>query len=139
MSTTVVLFDPNAPDGAKFGSPAVRRELGIVVPSSLEPGSVTETKIADGAVTNEKIGPGAVESENIAVGGVKSTNLDAGAVTAAAVAAGAITAEKCGVGAVASYDSTGNPVTLKIVKISFNVYQAITTPDPNTLYIVTDT
>ena len=138
VASAVVLFDPTASPGSKFQSTAVKDEIALVAPGDITPGSVTTSMIADDAITAAKIAPGAVTSAGLATGAVQASNIDDGAVTAGKLAAGALTNAAAGPGIVTATSSSSSPISLNIEPITEAAYAALGSPDPNTLYLLTD-
>ncbi|MBF6063006.1 hypothetical protein IU500_12480 [Nocardia terpenica] len=67
-------------------------------------------------------------------GGIPSGDLADGAVTAAKLAEGGVTMSRLGAGRVAGKDKSG-PRSLDVMVIAEADFQALTTKDPNTLYV----
>lgn len=137
MGLNNVLFDPDQPTGSKFPSLAVQQEIAAIVPMDLDPGSVTGDKLAAQAVGTTEIANGAVTAQQIATQGISTANYEDGSITSAKIANGAIDAVNCGAGVMAVTDINGNSVMLTAVKCSSSDYAALTTKNPNTLYIIT--
>ncbi|AWN04240.1 tail fiber protein [Gordonia phage Sour] len=138
MADLLVGYDPAQPAGSRF-SPEVRAEIAEVAPDNIENGSVTTAKLANDAVTGDKLAPGAVGSAEIAQNGVASTNLASDAVTTTKLADDAVTAAKAGLGVPTAHDASGNPISIDFVPITAAAYGAISSPDPNTIYLISDT
>lgn len=136
MADLLVGYDPTKPVGQRL-APEVVQEIEEVAPSNLDNGSVTTAKLANDAVTEDKIAPGAVGGVELATGGVGTVNLATDAVTTDKLADDSVTADKAGVGVTTAHDSAGNPITLDAVPITAAAYGSIT-PDPNVLYLITD-
>lgn len=136
MAVTYVLFDPEAPPGQRFKSTNVQEEIGAVAPKNVDPDSITGDKIADLAVTSDKLANGAVTSAKIGTDEVKTANLDDASVTADKLAEGSVTGAAVGAGIVTAKDNNGNDITLSATRITTTAYAALTTVDPNALYLV---
>lgn len=138
MADLLVGYDPAQPAGSRF-APEVRAEIAEVAPDNIDNGSVTTAKLANDAVTGDKIAPGAVSSTEIAQNGVASVNLASGAVTSSKIADDAVTADKAGLGVPTARDNSTNPIGLTFVPLTAAQYGAISSPDPNTIYLISDT
>lgn len=135
MPELLVAFDTSKPIGQRF-APEVRQEIELLAPSNIPIGGVTTSKIANDAVTQEKIGDDAVGPDQLADQAVGAAALATNAVTTVKIANGAVTSAKVGVGVMKVKDSTGNDITLTGVPVTAAQYAAITSPDPNTLYLI---
>ncbi|MFA5707948.1 hypothetical protein [Mycolicibacterium sp.] len=130
-------LDLEKPAGERL-PPQMREEIAEVAPSTLNDGQVTTPKLRDRAVESAKIGLGAVQAENIGGKQVKTGNLDDGAVGAEQIAPEAVQAEHAGTGVMTVYDAGGNPIEARTVVLTASEHAALTDPDPNTFYDVTD-
>ncbi|UJE15689.1 hypothetical protein SEA_LIGMA_34 [Gordonia phage Ligma] len=137
MADLIVGYDPAQPAGERF-APEVREEIAEVAPDNIDNGSVTTAKLADDSVTQAKIAPGAVGSTEVATGGVGSANLATDAVTTVKIADDAVTGDKVGNGVTQARDSAGNQITLTAVPLTAAQYGAIGSPDPNVVYLISD-
>ncbi|SII65168.1 Uncharacterised protein [Mycobacteroides abscessus subsp. abscessus] len=137
VAQVVPYLDMSAPRGQRL-APEMREEIAEVAPSTLNDGAVKTAKLAEGAVTEPKLAAGAVTSPKIASKGVKAVNIDDAAVGTAQLAAGAVTAAKAGVGVVTAHDSAGNAIKLDAVPMTSTDYTALTTKEPNVLYLLSD-
>ncbi|MEU9805414.1 hypothetical protein [Mycobacterium sp. NPDC050853] len=137
MPDRFIALDMSKPVGQRF-APQVREEIVEVAPSTLNDNAVSTQKLADNAVTEPKLAPGAVSSTRIATKGVKTVNIDDAAVGTAQLASGAVTAAKAGIGVVTVHDSAGNAIKVDMVPMTSIAYAALTTKDPNTLYLLSD-
>ncbi|WAB09212.1 hypothetical protein SEA_LITTLEMUNCHKIN_36 [Gordonia phage LittleMunchkin] len=138
MADLFVGYDPAQPAGQRF-APEVRAEIAEVAPDNIDNGSVTTAKLANDAVTGDKIAPGAVNTTEIATGGVGAANLATDAVTTVKLANDSVTAAKAGLGVPTAHDASGNDISVDFVPITAAAYGALTTPDPNTFYFISDT
>lgn len=135
MAELLVAIDLTKPVGQRL-APEVQAEVELLAPSNIPAGGVTTSKIANDAVTQDKIGDDAVGAAQITDGAVGSAALATNAVTTVKIANGAVTSVKAGAGIARSKDASGNDITITAVPISAAAYAAITTPDPNTLYLI---
>ncbi|QDF17566.1 hypothetical protein SEA_YAGO84_34 [Gordonia phage Yago84] len=138
MADLLVGYDPSQPAGQRF-APEVRAEIAEVAPDNIDNGSVTTAKLANDAVTGDKLAPGAVGSTEIATGGVGTANLANDAVTTAKLANDSVTGAKAGLGIATAHDAAGNETSIDFVPITAAQYGALGTPDPNTVYFISDT
>lgn len=136
MPELFVAIDLDADPGEKF-APEVVAEIAVVAPSAVLNGSITTAKLADDAVTQDKVGAGAVGSTEIASGGVDAVNLADSAVTTPKLTDASVTPAKTGTGVVTAVDSDDNSVETVIKFVTAAQYSALT-PDPNTVYMVSD-
>lgn len=136
MAKYDVLFDPSQPPGSRFPSTAVQEEIGEVAPKTVDDGSITGGKLADLAVTGDKIANGTITSSKIGTGEVQTANLQEAGVTASKLAPASLTLAAVGPGVVGAEDGDGNPLTLTVVRITQTAYAALTSVDPNTLFLV---
>lgn len=127
------MFNLLADPGERL-DPAVRAEVDLLAPSTIDDGDITESMLADDAVSQRTIAPGAVGHVEIETGGVEEENLAPNAVTTDKIIDAAVTAAKAGEGVVTAYDHVGNPIESKDVYLSAAQYNMIDTPDPNTTY-----
>ena len=136
MAVTVVALNTSNAVGSKL-DPEMIAEIEAVAPSNIDPGEVKAVHIDEEAVERDKIKLGAVDSPQIAEGGVKAINLGAESVTTAKLAPNSVTPEKTGPGIMECRDTAGNPLSIAAVPITALAYAALTTPDPNVLYLLT--
>ena len=136
MPTAVVFFDPSAAPGSQFLSPAVRAEIGVVAPKTLDPDSVTGDKLADASVTSSKLAPGSVTSAAIGTGQVVAANIGDDQVTASKLSPGSVTGAAVGAGILTATDANGNDIALSTQRITQSAYAALTVVNPNVLYLV---
>lgn len=137
MADLFISYDPAQPVGQRL-APEVRAEIATVAPSTVNNGSITAAKLAPNAVVTDKIADGAVTSAKIADGTIVTGDLADSSVTNAKIANGSVTPSKVAAGVVTAYDASGNPLRLNLVPITSAKYAALATPDPNTLYLITD-
>lgn len=137
MAELLIGLDLSKPAGQQL-APQVRAEIAEVAPSVVVNGSITTAKLAPDAVTGPKLAPGAVDTVRIATNGVETVNVQNGAISTAKLADGAVTLEKAGPGVMAVVDVAGDALQVTAMKLTAAQYAAITTPDPNTWYFITD-
>lgn len=135
MAELLVGYDPTKPQGQRL-APEVQAEIELLAPSNIPNGGVTTSKIANDAVTQDKIGDAAVGSDQLATNAVSTAALATGAVTTVKLANGAVTSAKVGVGVMKAKDASGNDITVTGVPVTAAQYAAITSPDPNVLYLI---
>lgn len=135
MAELLIGYDPTKPQGQRL-APEVRAEIELLAPSNIPNGGVTTSKIANDAVTQDKIGDGAVGPSQLAANAVTAVALATGAVTTVKLANAAVTSAKVGLGVMKAKDSTGNDIALTGVPVTAAQYAAITSPDPNVLYLI---
>jgi hypothetical protein len=133
-----IAYDPKQPAGQRL-APEVRTEIATVAPSTVNNGAITTAKLAPAAVTTDKLANGAATSAKIATGGVETPNLKDAAVATAKIADAAVTPAKVGPGVVTSRDLSGNAFDIDMLPLTAAQYAAIATPNPNVLYLITDT
>jgi hypothetical protein len=129
------MIDTSAAAGSKL-DPAVRDEIDLIAPSTIDAGDITTDLLADGAVTGPKLGAKAVGTGNIADNAVGTGQLADAAVGTTELGDGAVTAAKAGTGVVRAYDHAGTPVSSAEVYLTAAQYAAIGSPDPNTNYYI---
>ncbi|UYL88145.1 hypothetical protein SEA_EVAA_34 [Gordonia phage Evaa] len=135
MADYLVAYDPAQPVGERL-SPEVRAEIAVLAPSNIGNGTITTAKLANDAVTAAKIADGAVVADGLADGAVSTAKLGAQAVTTAKIADGAVTVEKIGSGVMKARDVSGNAAAMTTVYLTAAQYGGITSPDPNTVYLI---
>lgn len=135
MAELLIGYDPTKPQGERL-APEVQAEIALLAPSNIPNGGVTTSKIANDAVTQDKIGDAAVGADQLAANAVTTAALATGAVTAVKIANGAVTSAKVGTGVMRVKDSSGNDIIVTSVPVTAAQYAAITSPDPNTLYLI---
>jgi hypothetical protein len=138
MADLFISYDPSKPVGERL-APEVRQELSEVAPSTVNNNTITTAKLVDKNVTTEKINDGAVTSVKIASGAVETADIKDVAVTTGKLADKAVTPAKVNTGVVTAADPAGSFLPLRIVPITSTAYAALTSPDPNTLYIISTT
>jgi hypothetical protein len=135
VADIVVAYDPEQPAGERL-APEVIAEIQLVAPNDVQDGAITSTKLAAGAVEEANIAAGAVGSPELANGAVNAAALASGAVTSGKIAAGAVGFAAAGAGVATAEDSSSNPIALRFVPITAALYAGLTTPDPNTIYLI---
>lgn len=138
MADLFISYDPAKPEGERL-APEVRAELSLVAPSTVNNNSITTAKLVDKSVTTDKLADSAVTTGKIAAGAVETVDIKDLAVVTAKLANNAVTPGKVASGVVTSADTGGNAFRLAMVPITSTGYAALTTPDPNTLYLISET
>ena len=133
-----IAYDPSQPAGQRL-APEVRTEIAVVAPSTVNNGAITTAKLAPAAVTTDKITNAAVTSAKIAPSGVETSNIKDAAVTTPKLGDASVTRAKAAAGVVTSRDLAGNAFKIDMLPLTAAQYAAIPTPDPNILYLITDT
>lgn len=136
MPDLMMALDLSQPVGQRL-APEVIAEIEAVAPSTVGPGDITEPKMADGSVSERTIVPGAVTSAAIGAGEVKTVNVGDGAITGPKLADGTVGPTKVDDGVPTVFDKDGNPITVRLVRLTAADFALITTPDPNTWYFIT--
>lgn len=128
-------YDPDMPEGQRL-PPEMRAEIARLAPANLTPNSVTQDKIADGAVGRDQLDAKAVDATRLADGAVGQAQLALGAVGSNQLAPGAVTAAKAGAGILKFTDPSGTPIAGTVIVLTSTQYAALTSPDPNTIYLL---
>lgn len=135
MADLFIAYDPTRPVGQRL-APEMATEIALLSPIEVSDGSITEVKLADQAITQDKMGANSVLSYALSDEAVLSEKLAALAVTKAKIALRAIGPDQVDDGVPTAYDSSGNPISVKMVIISAAGYAALSPPDPDTLYFI---
>jgi len=132
---TAVMMETDADPGEKL-DPELKAEIEFVSPSSLDTGDVKEHHLDSEVVSEPKLKTGAVSHRALAADAVEADNIKAGAVGTPELADDSVTDAKAGTGVVTAYDSSGNPISIKLVPIANSAYDALSPPDTNTFYFI---
>jgi hypothetical protein len=135
VADLLVAYDPTASAGSRL-APEVQDEIRDVAPSTVGANSITEPKMANNAVSTRTVVDGAITEPKYADASVSTRALGAKQVTGAKIADDTIGPTQTGNGVATCADKDGNDIALRFVPISSSDYAAITTPDPNTIYLI---
>lgn len=130
-----IFFRPDEDEGSRL-APEIIAEIQFVAPSTVTNGSITEAKMADDSISTRTIKDGAVTTDELGDVAVTNPKLAPEAVTTDKIDDDAVTRAKAGVGVATAVDSTDSPINLELKRVTEAQMAAITSPDPNTLYLI---
>lgn len=115
---------------------ATKIALNSILGDKLVDGIVTNLKLADDSVSNTKIVSGAVDESKLATNAITTPKIADGSVNAAKVAVDIATQAGLNDHAASPHGSISSPSITTIDQVTQVAYDALTPPDPATLYVI---